>query len=60
MRRVARDLGVDLTTIVGTGPGGLITHEDVIAAASGAKLDDRPGVDQRSRCVVSAARCSRP
>ncbi len=47
VRRVARDLGVDLTTIVGTGPGGLITHEDVIAAASGAKLDDRPGVDQR-------------
>ncbi|MCW5951140.1 MAG: 2-oxo acid dehydrogenase subunit E2 [Propionibacteriaceae bacterium] len=47
VRRVARDLGVDLTTIVGTGPGGLITHEDVIAAASGARLDDRPGVDQR-------------
>ncbi|MCA0253684.1 MAG: 2-oxo acid dehydrogenase subunit E2 [Actinobacteria bacterium] len=47
VRRVARDLGVDLTTITGTGPGGLITHEDVIAAASGARLDDRPGVDQR-------------
>ncbi len=47
VRRVARDLGVDLTTIVGSGPGGLITHEDVIAAASGARLDDRPGVDQR-------------
>ena len=47
VRRVARDLGVDLTTIEGTGPGGLITHEDVIAAASGARADDRPGVDQR-------------
>jgi pyruvate dehydrogenase E2 component (dihydrolipoamide acetyltransferase) len=47
VRRVARDLGVDLTTIVGSGPGGLITHEDVIAAATGARLDDRPGVDQR-------------
>lgn len=43
VRRVARDLGVDLTTIVGTGPGGLITHEDVIAAASGARPTDRPG-----------------
>lgn len=47
VRRVARDLGVDLAAIVGTGPGGLITHEDVIAAASGARLDDRPGLDQR-------------
>ena len=47
VRRVARDLGVDLATVVGTGPGGLVTHEDVIAAASGANPVDRPGVDQR-------------
>ncbi|MBK9696569.1 MAG: 2-oxo acid dehydrogenase subunit E2 [Propionibacteriaceae bacterium] len=33
VRRVARDLGVDLGAVRGTGPGGLITHEDVIAAA---------------------------
>ncbi|MGB7962792.1 MAG: dihydrolipoamide acetyltransferase family protein [Propionicimonas sp.] len=33
VRRVARDLGVDLNDIVGSGPGGLITNEDVIAAA---------------------------
>ena len=33
VRRVARDLGVDLNAVVGTGPGGLITNEDVIAAA---------------------------
>jgi pyruvate dehydrogenase E2 component (dihydrolipoamide acetyltransferase) len=32
-RRVAADLGVDLNTLVGTGPGGRITEEDVRAAA---------------------------
>lgn len=32
-RRLARELGVDLATVVGTGPGGRITDEDVRAAA---------------------------
>lgn len=35
-RRLARKLGVDLTTIAGTGPGGRIVKEDVEAAASAA------------------------
>ncbi len=47
VRRVARDLGVDLTTIVGTGPAGLITHEDVIAAASNKDGAEIPGHSQR-------------
>jgi pyruvate dehydrogenase E2 component (dihydrolipoamide acetyltransferase) len=34
VRRIARDLGVDLADLTGTGPGGLITAEDVVAAAS--------------------------
>jgi 2-oxoisovalerate dehydrogenase E2 component (dihydrolipoyl transacylase) len=42
IRRVARDLGVDLTTIRGSGPGGLITAEDVVAA-----IGSRPGGDRR-------------
>jgi 2-oxoisovalerate dehydrogenase E2 component (dihydrolipoyl transacylase) len=33
VRKLARDLGVDLTTIVGTGPLGSITREDVHRAA---------------------------
>ncbi len=33
VRRIARDLGVDLTGLTGTGPGGTITVEDVIAAS---------------------------
>lgn len=33
VRRVARDLGVDLATVVGTGPDGTITAADVLTAA---------------------------
>jgi pyruvate dehydrogenase E2 component (dihydrolipoamide acetyltransferase) len=36
-KRVATDLGVDLTVITGTGPNGRIVKDDVEAAASGAK-----------------------
>jgi pyruvate dehydrogenase E2 component (dihydrolipoamide acetyltransferase) len=36
-KRVATDLGVDLTAITGTGPNGRIVKGDVEAAASGAK-----------------------
>ncbi len=32
VRKLARDLGVDLNAIAPTGPGGLITREDVLAA----------------------------
>ena len=35
-RRMARDLGIDLAAIVGTGPGGRILPEDVEKAAVGA------------------------
>ncbi|MDL9978696.1 dihydrolipoamide acetyltransferase family protein [Microbacterium sp. ASV49] len=36
IRRLARDLGLDVTTITGTGPGGVITRADVVGAAGGA------------------------
>jgi pyruvate dehydrogenase E2 component (dihydrolipoamide acetyltransferase) len=39
-RRLARELGVDLAQVRGTGPGGRISDDDVRAAASG----DRPAV----------------
>jgi 2-oxoisovalerate dehydrogenase E2 component (dihydrolipoyl transacylase) len=35
VRKLAKDLGVDLTALTGTGPSGSITREDVQAAASG-------------------------
>src|SRR5690606_33018907 len=40
VRKLARDLGVDLRTIVGTGPGGSITRDDVYAAARAASQPD--------------------
>ena len=36
-RRLARERGVDLSTITGTGPGGRIVEADVIAAADAAR-----------------------
>ncbi|HOC13298.1 MAG TPA: 2-oxo acid dehydrogenase subunit E2 [Propionicimonas sp.] len=41
VRRIARDLGIDLNGIEGTGPGGTITAEDVVAAAGGPSADRR-------------------
>ncbi len=43
VRRVARDLGVDLNQLSGSGPNGLITAEDVVSAAAGGL----PGRDRR-------------
>ncbi|MFK0007438.1 dihydrolipoamide acetyltransferase family protein [Paenarthrobacter sp. NPDC090520] len=39
VRKLARDLGIDLANVSGTGPGGLITREDV-QSFSGARHDD--------------------
>ncbi|WP_173922179.1 dihydrolipoamide acetyltransferase family protein [Agromyces sp. Marseille-P2726] len=41
VRKLARDLGIDLTTIAGTGERGLITRADVEAAASGESVRER-------------------
>ena len=41
-RRAARDLGIDVTTIVGTGPRGRVTEEDVLNRAV-AKTPPRRG-----------------
>ena len=41
-RRVAKELGVDLTAVVGTGPGGRVTESDVRAAASETTDDTAP------------------
>jgi pyruvate dehydrogenase E2 component (dihydrolipoamide acetyltransferase) len=35
VRKLAKDLGVDLSRLAGTGPGGSITRDDVQAAAAG-------------------------
>ncbi len=35
VRKLAKDLGVDLATVNATGPGGIVTREDVLARSSG-------------------------
>jgi pyruvate dehydrogenase E2 component (dihydrolipoamide acetyltransferase) len=50
VRKLAKDLGVDLTTLTPSGPNGTVTRDDVQAAASGAGMPTayedlgRPGV----------------
>ncbi len=41
-RRMAQELGVDLTKVVGTGPGGTISGDDVQKAADSAKAAPAP------------------
>jgi pyruvate/2-oxoglutarate dehydrogenase complex dihydrolipoamide acyltransferase (E2) component len=41
VRRIAQELGVDLATIAGSGPGGRITEDDVRGAAPGASSEGR-------------------
>jgi pyruvate/2-oxoglutarate dehydrogenase complex dihydrolipoamide acyltransferase (E2) component len=41
VRRIAEELGVDLASVAGSGPGGRITEDDVRAAASGAAAEGR-------------------
>ncbi|GAA1249100.1 2-oxo acid dehydrogenase subunit E2 [Prauserella halophila] len=42
VRKLARERGVELTTVAGTGPGGLITRRDVEAAGQSAEPSVRP------------------
>ncbi|MFF8015717.1 2-oxo acid dehydrogenase subunit E2 [Streptomyces sp. NPDC007929] len=44
VRKLAKDLGVDLTTVVPTGPDGIITREDVHAAVATAPAAPEPAV----------------
>lgn len=47
VRRLARELGVDLAAVSGAGPGGRITREDVMAAAAAPPSAGRPGKRRR-------------
>ena len=46
-RRLAQELGVDLATVVGTGPGGMIGREDVQRAAEDASAASAEEVDEK-------------
>ncbi|MFE9686826.1 dihydrolipoamide acetyltransferase family protein [Streptomyces sp. NPDC006285] len=51
VRRLAREHGLDLRTLPGTGPGGLITRNDVRQAIEGTAADDQGRTDQTTRDV---------
>ncbi|MCX4972951.1 dihydrolipoamide acetyltransferase family protein [Streptomyces sp. NBC_00620] len=54
VRKLAKDLGVDLATIVPSGPDGIITREDVHAAVAPAPAPE-PVVQQTPAAPVQAA-----
>jgi 2-oxoisovalerate dehydrogenase E2 component (dihydrolipoyl transacylase) len=56
VRRLAKDLGISLAGLAGTGPGGSITRDDVQRAAGGATVrSEQDLVDNGSRPVTLAA-----
>jgi pimeloyl-ACP methyl ester carboxylesterase len=53
-RRLAQELGVDLTTLVGTGPGGMIGREDVLRASEEAQAPSAE-VEEQSMDVAGVS-----
>lgn len=58
VRRLAKDLGVDLTTITPTGPGGIITREDVHYAAAAQQADTLSSYPADQEAPAAAASAS--
>jgi pyruvate dehydrogenase E2 component (dihydrolipoamide acetyltransferase) len=56
VRKLARDLGVDLSELAGTGPSGSITRDDVQAAASGPGAGDVTAAGQATVTAPAPAR----
>lgn len=62
VRKLAKDLGIDLATVVPTGPDGIVTREDVHAAASGQAPADRSTAAEPAapRAVAAEAEAEAP
>src|SRR3569833_3261788 len=57
VRKLAKDLGVDLTTITGTGPQGSITRDDIPRAASApTRAAAVPGGEREERIPIRGVR----
>ncbi|MFE1406207.1 dihydrolipoamide acetyltransferase family protein [Streptomyces sp. NPDC058770] len=55
VRKLAKDLGIDLTTVVPTGAGGIITREDVHAAATPVPAQAQPPVAAQAPAAPASA-----
>jgi 2-oxoisovalerate dehydrogenase E2 component (dihydrolipoyl transacylase) len=57
VRKLAKDLGVDLATVVGSGPGGVITRDDVTAASTRMRAEpvEAPEIMPAERVAVPQA-----
>lgn len=62
VRKLAREMGVDIERIRGTGPGGRVTREDVEAAKGGAPqaAPSRPAADGRGATPAPTPATTRP
>ncbi|MEU1276864.1 dihydrolipoamide acetyltransferase family protein [Streptomyces sp. NPDC005805] len=54
VRKLAKDLGIDLATVVPTGPDGIITREDVHAAAAPTEAPAAPVAEPQAAPVAAA------
>jgi pyruvate dehydrogenase E2 component (dihydrolipoamide acetyltransferase) len=53
VRKLAKDLGVDLAALTGSGPEGTITREDVQAAAAGPAVTEAPAAGLAAQPVLA-------
>ena len=60
VRRLAKDLGIDLAELAGTGPDGTITRDDVHRAASGATFRSDQEIEQNGARTARLAALPRP
>ncbi|WP_405912859.1 2-oxo acid dehydrogenase subunit E2 [Streptomyces sp. NBC_00963] len=55
VRKLAKDLGIDLTTVTPSGPDGIITREDVHAAVAPAAQEPAPAAAPEQAAVAAPA-----
>ena len=59
VRKLAKDLGVDLATVTATGPNGSITRDDVTAAAGSAGTSSETAAPATTRLTLRRTRAPR-
>ena len=59
-RRLARELGVDISTVEGSGPGGRVTDQDVRAAADAADAVDTAAAEEHDEAEEAIAEAEEP